>query len=277
MSAKNNIGPKLKIVAQSKGVKISQLAQQIGVPRSSLYTIFDQSVRPTYETVLSISQALDVDLGRLGRIDIGHLAALPSNLIAKELDSIGLSRSDTLNSEIAEHSRRILEDVLSTAFIGIGPNGQRPTIDEMIKWWESTGGRLENLEQVKPLVGIFSVSSADGLEVRAEEVGNQTLVAQSLLTTDPDKIADYFNSLDSQTLEKILLTYVDAYHQGTYKLERRRVPVDVPQRPEKFWLIYYVLLMPVTDAFGGRYVLNYAQFVSYEMTPGSPATKLTFK
>lgn len=71
-----------------------------------------------------------------------------------------------------------------------------PTIDDMMKWYASTGGRLENWDHLKDYVDIYAPPTDDDVFVNPVHFGTKGLAAMLMGASDVDQVKGLLRETD---------------------------------------------------------------------------------
>ncbi len=85
---------------------------------------------------------------------------------------------------------------------------------------------------------------------------------RSLNTKDPERVRQFLASLDADSREEIVFSYVETARGQSWQVFDRAVVYDFPSAGPKFSLNYATLLMPVVAANHERLIVNFSVLLS---------------
>lgn len=254
----DDIGGKIKVVAKKRGIPIAQLARASGISRSHLYEAFNGNAGLSFFDVSKCCSILRVDIGRLHQMDLNFLSELPAEMLDRELLVISVNASQEGKAAISEHAEQLVKEVWEAAMLKRLAPQETPSFDDLIMWWENNNGRFEANDKLQQYLCTYEALDDTGLRLDAKHVGGESLIANQLKTKDPSQIEHYLGALNEAAREEILLSYVKTSGEGSYRLVRRRVIVNIPG-VDPYAITYGTLLMPMEKQ---GYVVNYSKFMS---------------
>jgi len=187
------------------------------------------------------------------------LGVTPDYLLGFDGD-LRISRSQPALSEIQKQAERLLQDVVRTAGNRLKSQDQLEMKD-LLSWWRMNDGKLQNMERIQPHVDIIRRPDAHAKTLHARQMGKHSLASKSLRAASPGALIDFLGSLTQKMREQIVYSYfqVPGYNrdQGVQVTEHT-ITVDVEATGEAFDLHYWKIMLPMVDAKGNEYILNYS-------------------
>lgn len=227
----------LREIVRSSGIPLRELEARSGIKKSKLSNILSGKTRPTDVDIWALSATLDFDAGDLFR-DAGRLTVEPTK---EDLD--------------AHASARALQRFISSRRSDV-------TLEDMLVWHDTCGGRLVNMDKLLPFVAIFYEPDPESGVLDAVTVGQECLAAESLQTRDPSQVIAYMKSLPDKERKELTYTYTQTSRENRFNLFQRNVIVNFPGAGLPYELRYTTALFPVRGANNHRLVINYSVFLS---------------
>lgn len=228
----------------TSGLSNRKLAERSGISKSRINLLANSQAQVTAE-----------DLQRLGHA----LSFSPGDLFEPR------TKFEMNAGPTQVHLSRVVTSIFEASFAMTRELGQSAGITEVLRWHESTGGRLENYEQLKPFIGLYHVETNTSPRIEAVEMGAHCLASASLHVHGADGVNRFIRSIGSAPREEIMLSYAAVKQSETYQLFKRRVLVDFPGAGPQYWLNYATLLLPVETPSRDSFVMNFSVYVSSEL------------
>lgn len=241
----------------------------------------DSALRQKIETLITIRKRGRVELSLAIKKSRSYLTSYLNGtggqepsfeticLLAKEL-GVSVSYFDENEtdfelasaSEIDRQAAQLLTGVMRTARTKLLEQAARPTLDMVVGWWQETEGKLEECDQIIPYVDLVSPVDFDGGAPAVAHMGKKSLSAKTLKTEATEKLQAFLNSLSYADMDELKRTVTTVHHSGVGIIapQARKVP-DVLGKSE-LQVSFVRLMLPVTDANGTPYVLNFSTLVS---------------
>ncbi|MDJ0826810.1 MAG: helix-turn-helix transcriptional regulator [Rhodobacter sp.] len=226
------------------GLSYRELSLRIGRGETYIATMVRNRNDPGLSTVVDICDALGIELADLtdnGTPQAGRLVTLGS----QDVDDI----AEALIAAAAERARRALN-----------AGGVHPTIDDLLEWWHSNGGRLENFDQFREKVDLFAAPSHTAVMPVPVQLGHDSLVAQKFGLHDENHLAELLPQLDDRRTKMIVDAHKEAA-SGRPVLSVEQLDVVLPSGNTEIHAKYKRLLLPVHDPSGNTLVLNYSKHI----------------
>lgn len=171
---------------------------------------------------------------------------------------LSIGRTSPPTSEIQKRAEGVIQNLFSIASEQLSGPLEIKTI---LNWWRANEGRLQDMGQIRPHVDIFKRPSEQDRYLCPVEMGRESLASKSLRTCSPVSLRHFMDTLTDKMRETIVFSY---YQVGSYDpahkalIEDHTITVDVKEVGEAFDLHYWKLMLPVRDAMGHEYILNYS-------------------
>ena len=224
---------------QETGVSKRQLSLMIGRQQNYISNLLAQRSSPGLDAVYAIAEALKVDVADL-------LRPGPQFSVAAESGE---------NFWVEKTAERVLAAALErsrerTAY-------EAPTFDSVLNWWHANNGVLTGLGLFEQYIEIFEPPDDTDMRPVPSRIGPQSLAARVLGISEPAHLEQIFSSSDPEVARSVAVAHRDVA-RGQPQLSCHSIMVNLAGG-NVVQLSYNRLLLPVTDANGQRYVLNYSK------------------
>jgi transcriptional regulator with XRE-family HTH domain len=234
---------KIQFLIDTQGRKVTELSQAVGKSRGYL------------SGFLNRTGPEDPSLGTMS------LLAREFGVSLSYFDEDSTEFEITSARDIDREAAQLVSGVFRAARARVLAQGARPTMDCVVSWWQENGGRLVNCDALLPYVDLVSASGEEG-PPEVAHVGYLGLSAEALKSQDITKLQSFIDTLnesDMAELKKSIST-VKRIGVGMVTPQSRKVP-DVAGTEES-GIDFVRLMLPVTDAKGSPYVLNFSTLLS---------------
>jgi transcriptional regulator with XRE-family HTH domain len=241
----------------------------------------DSTLRKKIETLINIKKRGRVELSLAINKSRSYLTSYLNGsggqepsfeticLLAKEL-GVSVSYFDENDSEfevasaseIDRQAARILTGVFRAARTKMLERGARPTLDMIVGWWQETSGKLEQCDQITPFVDLVSPVDFDGGTPAVAHMGKRSLSAETLQTEAAEKLQAFLHSLSYADIDELKRTVTTVHQSGVGIIAPQSRSVPDVHGGAKMQVDFVRLMLPVIDAKGTPYVLNFSTLVS---------------
>ncbi|WP_085807542.1 hypothetical protein [Roseovarius albus] len=133
-------------------------------------------------------------------------------------------------------------------------------IDDLIRWWHSTGGRLENYEDISDNIDLHHQPRTTDTTIQVGSIGKNSLASQTLGGNDPDLLYDLLDQLTPERRGRIINDYARVKNTH-FPVTLQKIFVKHPETNSSLELTYQRLLMPVLDKSGRNMILNFSKLI----------------
>ncbi|MBE1284629.1 MAG: hypothetical protein GJ676_15055 [Rhodobacteraceae bacterium] len=226
----------------------AQLSRLAGYSNANkVTTVLNGNSMPNIDFAARISNALEVDVGELFKkreeLDISEFS----------IKSMGL---------VEEKATNLLNAIFKSAHRKLVDLGERPTMDVVASWWQESGGRLEDCDQLAPHFDVVGVPEAGQKIPNVHQVGHKSLSAHALRSHDNSIMEQFLRTLNEADLDELHKTIRTVTYSGTGLITPQTRVVDLPGMEAPLEISFLRLMLPVTDAKGVPHVLNFSTLVS---------------
>ena len=162
---------------------------------------------------------------------------------------------------LSHQAERVVNQLLTAAMNRLCLEDNSPSIEDVIFWWRQGDGALGNMDAFSDKFDLFYIPDPNDQTLVPHKVGGDSLAANCLHTTSPEKLSHFLDTLDVSGRRELVKSYYEARHK--ISLTDHVVTVDMPGIPKAFDLAYFKLMLPVSDAAGHKYILNYSKKMPY--------------
>ncbi|WP_135505287.1 helix-turn-helix domain-containing protein [Roseovarius aestuariivivens] len=233
---------RLKAFIQESPYDYKSLSLEIGQGERYISNLLSTKSDPGYSSVVKICSALGIT----------------PNQIAGLNDQISLAGGEIDNRIVTAQAERILTAVTREAHRKLNQRGARPLLDDVLTWWHQQRGKLANFDALSEHVDLYRAPEPDSRLPEPFKIGAQSLAAQSFGIQTAEHLQYLFTTFDGKLTESVRLAHVEASH-GDPQLSIQEIDVMLPGHSFPLRFTYKRLLLPVEDADGNKYVLNYSQ------------------
>ena len=245
---KNNV----ETLLAKHGMTHAELSHRAGFADSAeVSTLLNGTTLPNMAVPMRLADAFDVPVEVLLRAPNAHLA--------HDFDVVPLQ-------EVDRHAANLLTAVFKAAEKSLDRCDDRPTMDAMIAWWKETSGDLSQCEQFAPHFDVLKAAETDHDIPEVKHVGALGLSASTLLSNDSARLRRFMASLNDADLAELNTHIRTVTRTGVGMISPQTRIVERPEFDTTIEVSFVRLMLPVTDAFGQPFVLNYATLLS-ESTP----------
>lgn len=138
--------------------------------------------------------------------------------------------------------------------------GKNTKIDDLIRWWHSTGGRLENYDDISDNIDLHHKPRTTDTTIQVGILGKNSLASQALGGNDPDLLYDLLGQLSPERRGRIIYDYARVKNTH-FPVTLQKILVKHPKTRSIVELTYQRLLMPVFDKSGRNMVLNFSKII----------------
>jgi transcriptional regulator with XRE-family HTH domain len=239
----NVLRRKIQFLIDAQGRNIAELSEEIGKSRGYLSEFVDRNGTedPSFGTMSLLAKKLGVSLSYF--------------------DEDTTEFEITTARDIDREAATLLSGVMRSARARMLAQGARPTMDCIVSWWQENGGRLINCEALLPYVDLVSSNPNEAIPAVAH-VGHLGLSAETLKSQDVSKLQSFIDTLDEADMAELKKTIstVRRIVVGMVTPQSRTVPASASEQALK--VDFVRLMLPVTDAKGDPYVLNFSTLLS---------------
>lgn len=155
--------------------------------------------------------------------------------------------------------RRHIDDIRR----GASQDGQRlagyegvPSMDDVLKWRASNGGRLEHFDQLAEYFELFDVPDRADVNPLPIFVGARSLASRELRLRGTDELLAVFQSSEGNLMQSVAAGHLRAA-TGEILLEHKSIGINITTG-YRVMISYDRLLAPVTDSDGAVKILHYS-------------------
>jgi transcriptional regulator with XRE-family HTH domain len=248
----DNFRANLQSIMKSQNLSEAELSARAGFEEAS---ILDEIMRgrtlPNMAAPVRLADALGIPVDVLLRDRNDHLKGDFEALPMQEVDR----QAAQLLSAVFKATERSLDRI-----------GDRPTLDSIIAWWKETDGDLSRSEQIAPHFDLVSAAEALTSIPRIHHVGALGLSATTLGSADNSRLENFLETLSTSDLTELNGQIRSVAHSGVGMITPLKRIVPFPETNETAEVSFVRLMLPVRDASGTLFVLNYSTLLS-ESTP----------
>lgn len=233
---------RLKEFIRDSGYDYKSLSLEIGQGERYISNLLATKSDPGYSSVVKICSALGIT----------------PNQIAGLNDQITIAGGETDNRIVTAQAERILTAVTREAHRKLNQRGARPLLDDVLTWWHQQGGKLSNFDALSEYVDLYKAPDDRSRLPEPYQIGAQSLATQSFGIQTAEYLRFLFTTFDKELSDSVRLAHVEAT-RGDPQLSIQEIDVMLPGHSFPLRFTYKRLLLPVEDAEGNKYVLNYSQ------------------
>ncbi|GGB91001.1 hypothetical protein GCM10011363_04480 [Marivita lacus] len=242
----------LKSIMQSQNLSESELSVRAGFDQDHvLADILRGAALPNIAAPVRLADALGVPVDVLLRDRNDHLQQDFEALPVQEVD---------------RQAARLLSAVFKATERSLDRIGDRPTLDSIISWWKETDGDLSQSDQIAPHFDLVSAAEALTSVPRIHHVGALGLSATTLGSAEHSRLENFLETLSTSDLAELNGQIRSVAHSGVGMITPLKRIVTFPETNETAEVSFVRLMLPVKDASGTLFVLNYSTLLS-ESTP----------
>jgi transcriptional regulator with XRE-family HTH domain len=237
--------------------------------RRKIQNLVGAQDRGVTELSLAIGKSRSYLSGYLNRTGVEDPSIGTMSRLAKELGvSLSYFDDDTLDfentapSDIDRQASKMLTEVLRSARTKLLAQGDRPSMDTVVGWWQETNGRLENCDALMPYVDLVSASGLDHGAPQVKHMGARGLSAKTLNSKDTCRLQSFINTLNEVDMEALKKNIATVRQVGIGMVTPQTRLVPATETAEAVQVDFVRLMLPVKDAVGMPYVLNFSTLLS---------------
>jgi len=244
----NNFKTNVEALLSKHGITHAELSQRAGYQDTdSVTSILSGTTLPNMAVPVRFAEAL--------RVPVEVLLRDPNEHLARDFQVLPLQEIDT-------QAARLMSAIFKAAEKTLETTPARPTMDSIIAWWKETGGNIAACDQLSPHFDLVRPADADTAIPGIEHVGALGLTATTLKSTASDRMERFLASLTEVDLQELNMHIRTVTHSGVGMISPQTRIVELPELGEPLEVSFVRLMLPVTDAFGQPYVLNYSTLLS---------------
>ena len=247
---------RLEDVAAASGRSLNELSQVMGGDRTALSSLFSMRKKGLKLPVLS-----SVKLAR-----IASELNVPADFLLCLDDDFQIQAADSSGAAYAQHlSARLYTDIMRWTRKRMISEGANPTIEDVLSWWRSSGGRLGGGNRIEEHIDTIEVPDPNASVVMPVRVGAFSLAARTFGSNDCGLLARHVESLSSSERLALVKSYSAAHEQiGQYSITDHVANISIPEVGSGFSVEYLRLLLKVVSADGKDYVASFCVEMSSE-------------
>jgi len=207
------------------GLSYRELSLRIGKGETYIATLVRNRNDPGLSTVVDICNALKIGLADL----------LPESSPANGL-TIGAAW------QVEDIAEEVLFAVAKRARLRDVQGGSKPTLDEIFEWWHRQGGRLENFDELREHIDLFTPPPEDARMPVPARLGHDSLVARTFGVEDEDNLRHLLNHLDTKLNKRIAQAHSEAHLRKLGKLTKFQAECLVDEKPVRLVFDEYQIL-----------------------------------
>lgn len=248
----DNFRANLKNIMKSQNLSEAELSARAGFEKEdALAEIMRGGSLPNMVAPVRLADALGIPVEALLRDRNDHLQHEFEALPVQEVDR----QAARLLSAVFKATERSLDRV-----------GDRPTLDSIIAWWKETDGDLSQSAQIAPHFDLVSAAEALTSIPRIHHVGALGLSATTLGSSENARLETFLETLSTSDRAELNGQIRSVAHSGVGMITPLKRIVPFPETNETVEVSFVRLMLPVRDASGTLFVLNYSTLLS-ESTP----------
>lgn len=235
---------KIKSLIKSRKTSIPKLAVAIGVPEQTLMYSLREGGKIPFETVVKVARHFSVPLEAF-------------------TDDAELPAAAPMPEEQAfEYASEILDLALRKARnkLFVKQSESVPlSLESFLIWWESTSGRLENFDQIRPFVNVIAAPKRNDKIINPREVGHRSLAAVHFKLQSAEELSTTLEGFSAPLNRELVSAHLTALDRNepviTYPSLSERLP-DGSQVTGK----YRRVLAPL-EKDGRTIIVNFSQML----------------
>lgn len=237
--------------------------------REKIQSLIDIQGRRVTELSLAIGKSRGYLSGFLNRTGAEDPSFGTMSHLAREL-GVSLAYFDedeadfetTSARDIDRQASRMLTDVFRAARAKMLAQGSRPSMDDIVAWWQESRGKLENCDTLLPYVDLVSASATHHGAPEVAHVGALGLSAEALKSQDSSKLQSFIEKLNDADMAELKTTIATVSKIGVGMVTPQSRIVPATRISDSFRVDFVRLMLPVTDKTGAPYVLNFSTLLS---------------
>lgn len=242
----------LKSIMKAQNLSEAELSVLAGFEdRGAVDAMMRGSSLPNMAAPVRLADALGVPVDVLLREPQAHLQ--------QEFEAVPIQ-------EVDKQAARLLSAVFRSAERSLDRIGTRPTLDSIISWWKETDGDLSRSDQIAPHFDLVSAAEALTSVPRIHHVGALGLTATTLGSAENARLENFLETLSTSDRAQLNGQIRSVATTGVGMITPLKRIVPFPETNETVEVSFVRLMLPVRDASGTLFVLNYSTLLS-ESTP----------
>lgn len=216
------------------------------------------------------TERLSVDIGRSPSYLRGHLSnnsmpgmdvvmALSGKLMCTPNDLLTVGSVPVLDTH--ELGDIISREVSKAVTEKLWSKSKRPTGKDVMRWWNSNGGRLENCEGFKDRFDLYRKPDPIHRRIEPHLLGRDSLATNSLGVSSPELLERTIAPLGPDFANHILTAHQSSIDNGPITTIET-LDATHPDGGPDIRIKYLRTLAPVTLSNGVVCVLNYSELIS---------------
>ncbi len=230
-------------LARASGRTKSDISLSICSDRSFLSKLTSQAhpSEPSATRMAALAEELGVSLDYLmGRNS--ELTVVPTNA----------------GSALEQHASRLMSEITQVAMQRVFAAGCRPKVEDFLAWWRENSGRLDSGGRLLAYANILHTPGSEDRDVIPFQIGGNSLAARVFGSTDPDRLLDLGRTLDEESRKGLVAAYRStSEREKEFSVSPHSIDIFRPELGQKLTVEYFRLLLPVSTADGGSYVLSF--------------------
>lgn len=220
----------------------STLGQQVRKSRSWLSSVLKGDIDPSFSSIVDICLELGITPNDIAGFD----------------EEIELLRTPEASTEVERQADALLNRMMVNVERRLKSKDDRPSIEDVITWWHENGGRLEGYCKFVDHVDLIRIPEATDTTVSPYVMGSMSVASRALTNSKPERLNQFLSMLTDAERRDIVVSYFQA-SKGLTASTVHTIVVDMPDMQQPLPLKYCRTLLPVSDARGGKYIMNYSK------------------
>jgi hypothetical protein len=143
--------------------------------------------------------------------------------------------------ELSGMVQRMADDLSFLATRRVVLNGQKPTVNDILAWWRDTGGEVGRGSPMEEQVDVIEIPKHGAQTVKPLRLGAQSLAAQVLMSTDPNKLVRVVDGFDATTRADLVRAYATIDIEDEFRLADMTAKIPgqggAPDFEQQYWII----------------------------------------
>lgn len=226
---------------QISGLSYRELSIRIGVGEAYITNLLRKQSDPGFGTTQKICQVLGISLNELAGMG----------------EKVEIASTRFEEADIDRIAQGVYSRLATETWINTFPQGQRPSIDDVLNWWINQNGVLHNFDQISEYVDLFTPPTETSQMITPHKLGATSLVSMAFGIDNNEKLHKILETLDESQNERILISHRET-SLGRPVLSVETLDVGIAEKG-RVKVQYKRILLPVRDLSGRSFILNYAQ------------------
>ncbi len=237
----SNFHDRLEAKIKEAGISRRKLSLEIGQGQSYIANLMLNRSDPGFETILRICTILKTDPNELAGVS----------------PSVSLTSTSMAPNDVDQIAEKVYSKLAQDAWIAQKPRQMRPRVDEIIEWWDTQNGLLQNFDQIAESVDLFDLPNETSQHISPYKMGRESLATRAFGIEDADNLRRVLEGFDPQFNETLVLSHrSSSLGKIVHSVEDLDVGVAGKGRVQ---VKYQRLLLKVHDISGREFILNFAQ------------------